>query len=248
MLEVEYPEIGTILNSLGFDGCDLAVQPGGTVAPDQSPVDMVRAIETLTGEGLEVPVITTAFFSVAEPWARNVLALCGRSGVPFFRSGYSRYPERLVGHGNEVAALVAYGRAAGIGLGLPYPAAEVLIRDMDRDWAGYDFDPSQGKVESALSRIRMVVLRDVRREGGLATPCPLGEGSVDWPGFFGVLAHARFSGPLTLTIAYPAPDRLEAIRRDLAFARKHLNAAYEKELDPTSHRPSAVSPGAIPPA
>src|SRR5215469_9723085 len=68
---IDYSQFGTILNGLGFDGCDLAVEPGGTVEPEQSPVDLVRAIEVVTGDGLEVPVATTSFLSIGEPWARN---------------------------------------------------------------------------------------------------------------------------------------------------------------------------------
>jgi L-ribulose-5-phosphate 3-epimerase len=228
--EIEYSQFGTLLNAMGFDGCDLQVEAGGTVAPDQSPVDMVRAIEVITGEGFEVPVISTAFLSVAEPWARNVIGLCGRSGVVFFRTGYSRYPERMAQRRNDVAGLMSYGRAVGIGLVLPYPAAESIVGGIDPTWVGYDFDPSQGSLPAALPRVRTIVLRDTRKEGDRMVPCPLGEGTVNWSAFFGTLAHARFSGPLTLSSSYPAPDRLEAMRRDLAFARKLLNEAYQKEL------------------
>ncbi|PWU01798.1 MAG: hypothetical protein C5B51_22005 [Terriglobia bacterium] len=237
--QVEYPELGTVLNGLGFDGCDLSVEPGGTVAPEQTPVDLVRAIEVITGSGLEVPVITTAFLSIAEPWARNVLAIAGRSGVAFYRTGYSRMPARLAERGNEVLSFVAYGRAARIGLGVPYPAGEALVRSLDADWVGYDFETAEGGFEAALPRIKMIRLRDTRREKDRVVPCPLGEGSVDWVAFFGTLARARFSGPLTLENDYPAGNRLEAIQRDLEFARKQLNAAYQKEIEPSSHRPSA---------
>jgi L-ribulose-5-phosphate 3-epimerase len=228
--EVEYSQLGTLLNGLGFDGCDLQVESGGTVAPEQSPVDMVRAVEVITGDGFEVPVITTAFLSIAEPWARNVLALSGRSGVVYFRTGYSKYPERMALRRNDVAGLMSYGRAAGIGLALPYPAAESIVRGLDPDWVGYDFDPSQGNVQAVLPRIRTIVLRDTRKEGDRMVPCPLGEGAVDWSAFFSALAHAHFSGPLTLSSSYTASDRLEAMRRDQAFARKLLNEAYQKEL------------------
>jgi hypothetical protein len=236
--DVDYSQLGTFLNGLGFDGCDLSVEPGGTVRPEQSPVDLVRAIEVISGEGFEVPVITTSFFSIIEPWARNVLGLSGRSGVAYFRTGYSKYPERLAQRRNEIAGLMSYGRAVEIGMVVPYPAGEAMIRDLGPEWIGYDFDTTQAGLEAALPRIRAVKLRDVRKDGNQIVACPLGEGVVDWAGFFGVLAHARFSGPLTLTLSYQTADRLEAIKRDVAFARKQLNAAYQKELEPTSPRPS----------
>ncbi|HLI86942.1 MAG TPA: hypothetical protein VKV17_23750 [Bryobacteraceae bacterium] len=228
---IDYSQFGTILTGLGFDGCDLSVEPGGTIEPANSPVDLVRAIEVVTGDGLEVPVATTSFLSIQEPWARNCLGLCGRSGVVHFRSGYSKFPERIEQRGNDIVNLMAYGRAAGIGLALPYPAAEAVVRGLDPDSVGYDFDPSQGSIEPVVARVRTILLRDARKQGDRMVPCPLGEGTVDWPGFFTALARARFSGPLTIRPEYPAPDLLEAIRRDLAFARKQLNDAYQKELD-----------------
>jgi len=233
--EVEYPMLGTILSGLGFDGCDLSVERGGTVEPAQSPVDLVRAIEIFSGSGIELPVMTTAFLNIAEPWARNVLALAGRSGVPFFRTGYSRGPgARLADRRGEIAGLAAYARAAGIGMGLPYPEGEVSARDLDPQWVGYDFDPSKSAaVETVLPRVRMITLRDARQENGRRIPCPLGDGIVDWPGFFTSLARAKFSGPLTIQIDYPADDRLAAIKHDLDFARQQLNAAYEKEARAT---------------
>ena len=231
LLDVDYSQLGTFLNGLGLDGCDLSVEPGGTVLPEQSPVDLVRAIEVISGEGFEVPVITTSFFSILEPWARNVLGLSGRSGVTYFRTGYSRFPERLAARRNEIAGLMSYGRAAEIGMAVPYPAAELFIRDLNPEWIGYDFDTTQGSVEAVLPRLRTVRLRDARKEGNRVVACPLGEGMADWPAFFTALAHARFSGPLTLTLTYPAADRLDALKRDTAFARQQLNAAYQKEID-----------------
>ena len=232
--EVDYSQLGTFLSGFGFDGCDLSVEPGGTVLPEQSPVDLVRAIEVVSGEGFEVPVITTSFFSILEPWARNVLGLSGRSGVTYFRTGYSRFPDRLAARPNEIAGLMAYGRAAEMGMAVPYPAAELLIRDLDPAWIGYDFDTTQGSVEAVLPRLHTVRLRDARKDGNRVVACPLGEGAVDWPAFFTALAHARFSGPLTVTLTYQAADRLEALKRDATFARQQLNAAYQKEIETDS--------------
>jgi sugar phosphate isomerase/epimerase len=85
-------------------------------------------------------------------------------------------------------------------------------------------------VQPVLSRVRTILLRDVRKEGDRTVPCALGEGTADWAAFFTALAHAKFSGPLTIRPEYPTADILGAIRHDLAFARKQLNDAYQKEL------------------
>jgi sugar phosphate isomerase/epimerase len=59
-----------------------------------------------------------------------------------------------------------------------------------------------------------------------ATPCPLGEGMVDWRSFFAALARVRFVGPVTIEVRYPVKDELNAFRQDLAFVRKQVSAAY----------------------
>ena len=243
--DVEYYDLGPILSGMGFDGCDLSVQRGGTVEPTQISVDLVRAIESLQGRGLEVPLITTDFVNGADPWARNVIYITGGSGVPFFRGGFWKFPgPRLVEMKNQIVALAGIGRAYKMGMGVPNTAGEAVIADLDPAWVGWDFDPSQATpdlpLERAMPRVKMFILRDARRQNGQLTPCPLGDGIVDWGKFFDTIAHARFSGPLTLQSDYPAPDRLDAIRRDLDFARKHLSDAYQNVIAPPPSKPSVI--------
>ena len=246
--DLEYFDLGPVLSGMGFDGCDLSVQPGGTVQPQLIAVDLVRAIESLQGHGLEVPVITTNFLSPTEPWAQNVLYVTGGSGVPFFRGGYWRVQGALLGAMRpQVIGLASAARAFKMAMGVPNIAPPDLIADLDPNWVGYDFDPSRATpelpLEKALPRVKMFLLRDARLQNGKLAACPLGEGMVDWPKFFDTLAHARFSGPLSLQLDYPVEDPVGAIRRDLAFARKLLSAAYQKVIDSTSH-PASSAPSA----
>jgi hypothetical protein len=247
--DVDYSDLPPILNGMGFDGCDLAVQPGGTVLPQQIAVDLVRAIESMQGRSLEVPLITTSFLSATEPWARNVLYVTGGSGVPFFRPGYWKFPgARIAEMKTQWVGLASAGRAYKMGMGVPNTAGEAVLRDLDPNWVGWDFDPSQATpdlpLESAMPRVKMFILRDARRQNGQLTPCPLGQGIVDWTKFFDTLARAKFSGPLTLQSDYPATDRLEAIRSDLDFARKHLNESYQKVIAPPASAPTPNGPSA----
>lgn len=239
---IDIYQIATVLNGLGFDGCDLSVQPGGSVLPQQTAVDLVRVIESLTGSGIEVPIITTSFRSAVEPWARNVLYVAGGSGVRLFRPGFWNYPGAALAQlGSQIAGMATLGRAYGMGMGVPNTGGEAALRGLDPAWVGYDFDPSQtagATLETALPRIKMVLLRDVRKDKDGLVSCPLGEGMVDWPAFFDALARVKFSGPLTLRPDYPATDRLAAIRKDLEFARAQLTAAYQKHIKSTSHQTS----------
>jgi sugar phosphate isomerase/epimerase len=257
LIKIPYTELGEILKSLGVDGCDLTVMHGGHVEPEQSSVDMMRSVEAITGVGLDVPVITTSYTSLADPTIRNVLAIAGEMGVPLFRAGQWKYPPigdlepRLAEVQRDIAQLVAIARAANMAVALKNVAGEMvgasfwdtnmMIRSMDAKLVGYDFDIGDAVAEGGvggwslglrltLQRIKMVTARDFiwARQGGAwkRSPCPLGEGMVDWPKLFSSLAKVRFTGPISLNVEYEPKDELAAIRHDVEFLRKQVAAAY----------------------
>ena len=126
--------------------------------------------------------------------------------------------------------------------GAAVPDIARVIRPIDSRLVGYCFDPGYATVqggdtgfaaalEVALPRLKMVAVRDFKwdRQDAAApklVACPLGEGLVDWPKFFAALARARFAGPITLHIDYQPAAKTAAIRKDLAFLRSQVNAAY----------------------
>ena len=158
---------------------------------------------------------------------------------------------RLAEIRRDVAGLVAIGKEHGIAAGFHnhsgnYVGAAVwdtraIIGDMDPRWIGYYFDPCHATAEGgeggwlidlrmALARIKMVAIKDFRWEKHdgkwKMTMCALGEGMVNWPKFFSILATARFAGPISLHMEYEAADERAAIARDFAFLRKQVDAAY----------------------
>jgi sugar phosphate isomerase/epimerase len=151
----------------------------------------------------------------------------------------------------DLAGLVSIGRHFGIQCGFhnhsgDYVGAAVwdiraLISNMDPNWIGYYFDPGHATAEGgvagweislrlALPRLKMVALKDFywAKTNGKWRPrmCPMGEGMVDWPKVFSMLAGARFTGPLSLHVEYNPPDELDAFAKDLAFVKKQLATAY----------------------
>ena len=187
LIKVPYDELGPVLKGLGVDGCDLSVQPGGHVLPENSAVDMMRAVEAVTGLGLDVPVISTAYTSLADPTIRNVVGICGEMGVPLFRAGQWKYPAtgevetRLAEVQRDIAGLSALARAANMTVVIQNLAGgyvgqsvwdmHMILRSVDPRTAGYDFDIGNATAEGgaggwsvalrlALPRIRMVTARD----------------------------------------------------------------------------------------
>jgi sugar phosphate isomerase/epimerase len=167
-------------------------------------------------------------------------------------NGTSEIEGRLAQVQGEIAGLAALCRSAGMAMGVRNVAGDnvggavwdtsFIIRGMDPQWVGYAFDPGSaaaaGGVEGgwlalrlALPRLKMVTLNDfnwTKDTGGAwkATPCPLGEGMVDWSRFFATLARVNFTGPLSIEVGYRPAKEVEAIGRDLEFVRNLVAADY----------------------
>ena len=195
LAKLQYAELGPVLKGLGFEGCDLTVRPQGHVLPERVAADLVRAIEGIRGEGVDVPMITTALTGGGDPTARPIIALAGRMSVPYFKVGYWHYEPnesidaKLALVRRDFAALVSLGRAYGIAAGFHnhsgnYVGEAVwdtreILAGLDPKWAGYYFDPCHATAEGgvggwqvsmrmALPRIKMVALKDFywAKEGG----------------------------------------------------------------------------------
>jgi sugar phosphate isomerase/epimerase len=119
--------------------------------------------------------------------------------------------------------------------------AQSILEPIDPHWAGHMFDPAEATIEGglggweaalrlALPRLKAVSLQDFywAKEGASWTvrKCPLGEGMVDWDKFFGILAAAKFTGPISIAMEYGPRDEAGAMTKDLEFTRSHVQQAY----------------------
>lgn len=117
----------------------------------------------------------------------------------------------------------------------------MILRGIDAQTAGWDFDIGNATAEGGAGgwaialrlvapKLKAVTVRDFYwiKEGAAwkMTPCPLGDGMVDWTAFFSTLARARFTGPLTIQMDYQPQSLTAALRHDIDFVRKQLSAAY----------------------
>jgi sugar phosphate isomerase/epimerase len=130
---------------------------------------------------------------------------------------------------------------AGSYPGRSIPEVDAMLASVDRAAFGYCFDPAQAVIESrsangweaqlqaALPRLGAVALADVALDNdsaGKPRPCPLGEGAIDWKKFFAALAAARFHGPVSLHMDYESRSEVNAMTKDLAFARARVEEAW----------------------
>jgi sugar phosphate isomerase/epimerase len=215
------------------------------------------ALEASTGIGLDVPMLTTNLTKAQDKSSQEVLGLATYLGVPFFRpgpfkcTGSVQIEMQLPYVQRDIANMATLGRYTKMSMGvLNYmdgaEGASIVdigrvIRPIDPQWAGYDFDVANALRENAagfeaplavaLPRLKMVTLRDFKWEGPeggsrTAKRCPLGDGVVDFGKLFAALAKAKFAGPVTLPVDHSPAGEVEAIKHDLAFVRKQITAAY----------------------
>ncbi len=262
LAKVPYPQLGLVAQQIGYEGVDLTVMDGGHVDPRITNVDLVRAIESVRGPGLEVPMISTNVTAMSDPTAYAIMAITGHTQVHLFRLGFWPYglsrtssssdiARRLAQVRGEIANVLAYGQRtqmtamfpnrAGAYVGEALWDAQSIIGDMDPQWIGYYFDPSQATAEGGVSgwevalrlvlpRLKAVAVQDFtwtrQGNGWKMQMCPIGEGVVDWAGFFGILAQAGFAGPLSIHMEYHPQDELGAMAKDLEFVRKQVQSAW----------------------
>jgi sugar phosphate isomerase/epimerase len=258
LIKIGYIDLPMIVQGLGFDGVDLSVEHGGHVLPEKADYNLMPALEAFTGVGLDVPMLTTDLTTLEDKNAQQVLGLASYIGVPYFRpahwkfTGSTQIEMQLGMVQREVAGLAQLGRATKMVMGIHNymegaegaAVADInrVIRPIDPQWVGYDFDTASATLEGgaaglaaplavALPRLKIVTVRDFKWDqpaDGARTvkPCPLGEGEVDFGRFFAALAKARFAGPVTLPVDHSPAGELDAVKRDLAFVRKQIAAAY----------------------
>jgi sugar phosphate isomerase/epimerase len=119
-----------------------------------------------------------------------------------------------------------------------------MLTGVDPKAFGYCFDPVQAVIEgrsanawepalhAALPRLGAIALSDVAldkdKDPGPPNPrpCPLGEGVIDWKKLFSILAAARFHGPLSMHMDYAPASPVNAMKKDLAFARARVDEAW----------------------
>src|SRR3954464_13407417 len=71
--ELPLPEAARVIRGLGFDGIDLTVRPGGSVAPEAVRKSLPEATRVAHDWGLTIPLATTALTSATDPHARDII-------------------------------------------------------------------------------------------------------------------------------------------------------------------------------
>ena len=187
LIKVEYEAVGMVLRDLGFDGCNMAIVPGSHLDPTASQTDMMRAMEAVSGVGLEVALVTMPATTGNDVFGRQILGIAGFMGVPLFRPGYWKFANtpniemRLAQVQRDLFSLANVGRAYNVAMAIHNSTAEFfgadvsdttsMLRGVDPRWVGVDFDPgfatqtagaeaAEAAQKLAQTRMKAVTVRD----------------------------------------------------------------------------------------
>lgn len=177
-----YEESGRIAASLGLDGLDLTVRPGGHVLPERVEEDLPRAVEEIRRGGSSVPMMTTAINDPDDERTEAILKTASQLGIKYYRMGYYHYDE-----GTEIEATLAEAEAKM--RGLARLNEKYGMKGDYQNHAGRDyFGASLWDLRAVLSKIgsgAIGVQFDLRH----ATV----EGSQNWPVDFRAVADSVHS-------------------------------------------------------
>jgi sugar phosphate isomerase/epimerase len=125
-------ELGRTLKSLGFEGVELTVRPGGHVLPDNVEEDLPRAVEQLEAEGISVPAIVVEIHNRSEPYSEAVCRAAGKVGATELRTASHRYKgfgtirEQIAAARKDAKELEALGRENGVRLDIHVHSGDYL--------------------------------------------------------------------------------------------------------------------------
>lgn len=248
----DYPDLARVCRELGLDGVDLTVRPGGHVTPARVAGDLPRAVAAIRAEGLDVPMVTTAFNDGGQPDVAPTLEAIAAQGIRFFRCGGLVYDfaqpiaPQLDGFAERLRGLAAQAERAGVvggyhnhsggrNVGAPLWDLHEILRRVDSPALGSNFDVGHAVVEGGLGaweinarllapHVRMMAVKDFRWMDGAVRWVPLGEGQVDLAAMLRIMRDAGFGGPISLHFEYPTPSR-DALLEHIATAARTLRAA-----------------------
>jgi len=157
-------EMAEVMVSLGYEGVDLTVRPGGHVEPNRVQEDLPKAAEIIRKAGLKLPMVTTRFIDASSPEVETVVKTCAALGIRLYRCDTFTYDakrplpvqlEEFRGRVKELAALnrrygvcAIYHTHSGPGrVGASMWDLYLLLKDVDPDAVAVNFDIGHATVE-----------------------------------------------------------------------------------------------------
>jgi sugar phosphate isomerase/epimerase len=164
---LNFDEIGEVLSSLGFDGADITLRPGGQIEPAEVKTALPLAVKTLQKSNITIPMVVTSITDVADPLAHTTLQALADSGIVYYRMGWMKYQEsktiqqNLDEHKKTFEKLAALNEKLGIhgdyqnhsgnSVGSPVWDIYEVIKNVNPKFLGVQYDIRHAMTEGAYS-------------------------------------------------------------------------------------------------
>lgn len=230
---LDYPTMAKTAAQLGYDGVDLTVRSNGVVLPEKVTTDLPKAVAEVYKAGLKVDMMTTAITSAKDPQTETILKTAQKLGIRIYRMGWLDFKkdqpitDQLEAYKIQLKELEemnrhyglhgAYQNHAGTHVGASLWDIWYLIKDLDPQFMGVQFDIRHAMVESANAWqsglqvlapfIKSCDIKDFawtkKDDKWVVDNVPVGEGIVDFKSYFKRLDELNVHTPLCLHLEYP---------------------------------------------
>lgn len=232
-----FEALAEVLAEAGAEGIDLSVRPAGHVLPENVRTDLPKAVAAAGKKGLRVDMVTTAITRADEKYTEDILKTCSSLGIKFYRMGYSNFDDS-VGIWGSLQKLKpdflklselnrkykihgAYQNHAGTRVGGPVWDLYELLKDLDPEYIGCQYDVRHAVVEGGSSWIngfklifpwiKCTDIKDFKwsQTKGKWDPesVPIGEGMVNFDEYFKLVKKFNVPGPMSIHLEYPPFER-----------------------------------------
>lgn len=259
---LDYKGMAEVAAELGFDGIDLTVRPEGHVLPERVAEDLPKAVEAVKKAGLQVHMIVTGITKAEDQFTERILKTASSLGIGYYRLGWLNYDEKasmsdnLAYFGAQMSKFNVlnkkykirgdYQNHSGLSFGSPVWDLWMILRGLDPQWTGSQFDVMHAQVEGGntwqlglkllKSHIKTIDIKDfIWTKGDATSPAwktqvvPLGEGMIDYGKYLKLLKDYDLTGPFSMHFEYPLGG-VENGAKQITIPKEEVLAAMKRDL------------------
>ena len=255
-----YDALAEMLAEAGAEGIDLSVRPGGNVLPEKVESDLPKAVVAAKKNGLKIDMIVTGITKAEEKYTETIIRAASSLGIKFYRLGYINYEDsadimttlhkikpdfqKLAEINRKYNIHGAYQNHAGTRIGGPVWDLYELLKDLDPEFIGCQYDVRHAVVEGSNSWVngfRLIIpwvkctdIKDFKwsQTNGKLDPesVPVGEGMVNFDEYFKLVKKFNVPGPISIHLEYPPFERFNKVLPE-AEKRKLFITVMKKDID-----------------
>jgi sugar phosphate isomerase/epimerase len=252
-------ESANALAKMGFDGADLAVRKNGQIEPENAKTELPKAVKMHHDAGISVPMMVTGITNAEDPVSVELLQVAAECGIKYYRMGYVKYDpsktiqenldvykkqfEKLAGLNEKLGLHGAYQNHSGSYVGAPVWDLLELVKDINPEYLGVQYDIRHAVVEGAYSWkfgmkriapwIRTICIKDFiwqKNENNWSLQnVMLGEGMVGFDEFFKEYRNLEIEAPVTIHFEYDLGGA-EHGKKEISMEPEKIYSFMKKDL------------------